>query len=127
MRFIIFVKSNQEIESGELPDPKLFSDMANYNDKLSKAGMLIALDGFRPSSEGVRIFFEHGNTKVINGPFNNPEELVAGYWVIKAGSKEEAIEWAKRVPFTSGVVEIRQIQEMSDFPPEIQRVAQLKK
>ncbi len=123
MRFMMLVKSTAEIEKGALPDTKLFAEMAKYNDELAKAGALISLDGFQPSSKGARVLFSDGKTTVTEGPFANPEELVAGYWVIKVGSKEEAIAWAKRVPFQDGVIEIRQIQEMSDFPAEIQKVA----
>ena len=120
---MMMVKSNKEIEKGALPDKKLFAEMAKYNDELAKANILISLDGFHPSSKGARVFFSNGKTSVIEGPFSNPEELVAGYWVIRADSKEEAIKWAERVPFEDGVVEVRQIQELSDFPPEIQKAA----
>ena len=120
---MMMVKSNTEIEKGGLPDAKLFAEMAKYNDELAKAKVLISLDGFHPSSKGARVSFSKGKTSVTDGPFPNPEELVAGYWVIKVDSKEEAIKWAQRIPFEDGVVEIRQIQEMSDFPPEIQKAA----
>jgi len=84
--------------------------------------VLITLDGLQPSSKGARVVFTNGNPTVTDGPFPNPEELVAGYWIIQVNSKEDAIEWAKQIPFTDGVVDIRQIQEISDFPQEIQEV-----
>ncbi len=117
---MMFVKADEQMEAGVLPDKKLFADMAKYNEKLKSSGALIALDGLHPSSKGARVSFGDGKTTVTDGPFPNPRELVAGFWMINVASKEEAIEWAKQVPFKGGVIEIRQIQEMSDFPPEIQ-------
>ncbi len=122
----MFVKSDKEIETGALPDKDLFVEMDKYNSKLKEAGVLIHLDGLHPSSKGARVSFSNGKTVVNDGPFPNPEELVAGYWIIKTNSKEEAIEWAKQVPFQDGVVEIRQIQETSDFPQEIQEALSIK-
>lgn len=120
MRFILFVRGNEQTDSGVLPDKQLFVDMDKFNAKLKAAGALIALDGLHPSSMGSRVMFSDGKTTVTDGPFP-PNELVSGYWIINAKSKDEAVEWAKQVPFTSGAVEIRQIQEMADFPPEIQQ------
>ena len=120
MKFIIFVKSNKEIEKGGLPDKEMFIEMEKYNKKLQDAGVLISLDGLHPSSKGARILFSENKPIVVDGPFPNPEELVAGYWIIKVASKEDAINWAKQIPFQGGVVDIRQIQEISDFPQEIQ-------
>jgi hypothetical protein len=122
MKFAMFVKSDAEIEAGILPDAKLFAEMEKYNDELNKAGALITLDGLHPSSKGARVLFANGQTSVTDGPFSNQSELVAGYWIINAASKEEAVSWAKRVPFTHGVIEVRQIQEASEFPPEIQKI-----
>jgi len=119
----MFVKGNKQAEEGVLPDVKLFAKMAKYNDELKKAGVLIALDGLTPSSKGTRVSFSNGKTTLTDGPFSNPDDLVEGYWIIKEKSKAEAIEWAKRAPFGGGVIEIRPIQEMSDFPPEVQRAA----
>ncbi len=116
----MFVKSNKEIEKGALPDKEMFVVMEKYNKKLQDAGVLIALDGLHPSSEGARILFSNNEPTVTDGPFPNPEELVAGYWIIKVETKEDAIAWAKQIPFQDGVVDIRQIQEMSDFPEDIQ-------
>jgi hypothetical protein len=121
MRFLMLVKSNKEIETGVLPDKELFVAMERYNNELEKAGVLISLDGLHPSSKGARVSFSNGKTVVTDGPFQNPEELVAGFWVIKTTSKEEAVQWAQKIPFKDGLVEIRQIQEMSDFPEEIQQ------
>lgn len=123
MRFMMLVKGTKDIEAGALPDPSMFADMAKYNDELKQAGALISLDGLQNSSKGARVMFDNGNTVVTDGPFANPEELVEGYWIINAASKKDAVNWAKRVPFKDGVVEVRQIQEMSDFPPEIQKAA----
>lgn len=123
MRFMILVKGDEQTEANILPDKKLFADMAKYNNELTKAGVLLSLDGLHPSSKGARVSFSDGVPAVTNGPFPNPKELVAGYWIINVNSKENAIEWAKRIPFKEGVVEIRQIQEMSDFPPDIQQAA----
>ena len=120
---MMLVKSGPEAEKGILPDVQLFSEMEKYNDELAKAGVLISLDGLQSSSKGARVSFSGDTTTVTDGPFANPEELVAGYWVIRADSKDEAIAWAKKAPFKGGVIEIRQIQEMSDFPPEIQKAA----
>ena len=121
MRFMLLVKGSKEAEEGTLPDVQLFADMTKYNNDLKASGALLALDGLQSSSKGARITFTNGAQMVTDGPFPNPEELVEGYWVIQVGSKDEAIEWAKRVPFKDGVVEVRQIQEISDFPPEIQQ------
>ena len=122
MKFIIFVKSNEEAEKGVLPDKELFVDMEKYNQKLKDAGVLITLDGLEPSSKGVRVSFSNSKPTVADGPFPKSKELVAGYWIIKVKSKEDAINWAKQIPFKGGVVEVRQIQDITDFPPEIQNV-----
>ena len=122
MKFIMFVKSNKEIEKGVLPDKELFVEMEKYNKKLQDAWVLITLDGLQPSRKGARVSFSNGKPTVTDGPFPNPQELVAGYWIIKVESKEDAINWAKQIPFKDGVVEVRQIQEVEDFPPEIQDI-----
>lgn len=121
MRFMMFVRGNEQTESGVLPEKQLFADMEAFNAKLKAAGALIALDGLHPSSKGARVSFADGQTTVVDGPFP-PNELVAGFWIINVKSKDEAVGWAKQVPFKTGAVEIRQIQEMSDFPPEIKQV-----
>ena len=122
MKYIIFVKGNKKIESGIIDDLKMFEDMGKYNDELEKAGVLVDLNGLHPSSKGVRILFDDGKTIIKEGPFENPKELVEGYWIVDIKSKEEVIKWAKRIPFNSGEVEIRQIQDMSDLPSEVQKI-----
>ena len=120
MRFLLLVKSSLKVETGALPDLQLFAAMEKYNDRLKAAGMLLGLDGLEPSAKGVRIGFGGGEPTVTPGPFPLPEELVSGYWIIRAASLDEAIAWAKQAPFPGGVIEVRQIQEMADFSPEIQ-------
>jgi hypothetical protein len=98
--------------------------MMKFNEELAKAGALIALDGLHPSSKGARIAFAGGKPKVTDGPFTEAKEVIGGYWMIQAKSKEEAVNWAKRCPAADGdVIEIRQVFEMSDFPPDVQRAA----
>lgn len=117
---MMLVKGNEKIEAGELPDPSLFVAMEKYNEELKKAGALISLDGLHPSSKGARVWFSGGAISVTDGPFPNPEELVSGFWIIQLPSLKDAIDWAQRVPFKDGVVEVRQIQETEEFPAEIQ-------
>ena len=122
MRFMMIVKANKESEAGALPSEKLLTAMNKYNQELAKAGALLDLNGLQPSSKGSRVTFSHGRTSVVDGPFSETKELIGGYWVIQAASKEEAIEWAKRVPFTGpendgAVIEIRQVHELEDFGP----------
>ncbi|MHB8874449.1 MAG: YciI family protein [Myxococcaceae bacterium] len=121
MRFMMVAKSDEKIEAGALPDAKLVAAMGRYHEELAKAGALLSADGLLPSSKGARVRFSEGKTS--NGPFPGAGELIAGYWLIQAKSKEEAIEWAKRVPFEEGVIEIRQVEELSDFPAELQAAA----
>ena len=121
MRFMVIVKSTPESEKeGALPDPELMAEMGKYNEELSKAGVLLALDGLHPSSKGARVKFSGKNRTVVDGPFTEAKELVAGFWIWKVKSLEEAIEWVKRGP-NSGTgdyeVEIRQVFEMEDFAP----------
>jgi len=124
MRFMVFVKANKLSEAGQMPDEKILSAMARYNEELTKAGVLLDLAGLHPSSKGARIKYSKGKTTVTDGPFTEAKELVAGYWVIQTKSKAEAIEWLKRAPFaedpaTGGEaeVEIRQLFELEDFAP----------
>jgi hypothetical protein len=119
MRFMVLVKASKESESGVMPDKKILTDMGNYNDELVKAGIMLAGEGLHPSSKGVRVKFNGDKRTVIDGPFTETKELVAGFWLWQVRSKEEAIEWLKRAPFDGGTeVEIRQIFEMDDFGPE---------
>ena len=126
MRFMMLVipKGYDQAAPGTMPDAKLVEAMAKYNQELTKAGALLALDGLHPPSTGARVTFEGGKPKVTDGPFAEAKEVLGGYWMIQVKSKAEAIEWAKRAPMPAGdVIEIRQVQEMSDFPPDVQKAA----
>ena len=121
MRFMVIGKATPETEKeGALPDPQLLMEVGKYNEELMKAGVLLALDGLHPSSKGARVRFSGKSRTVIDGPFTEAKELIAGFWILQAKSLEEAIEWVKRCP-SSGAgdyeVEIRQIGEMEDFAP----------
>jgi hypothetical protein len=122
MRFMMIVKANKESEAGAMPDEQLIAAMTRYNEELVKAGVLIDLAGLHPSSRGARIKFSGGKRVVIDGPFAETKELIAGYWLIQVKSREEAIEWAKRVPAphgesNEGEIELRQLFELEDFEP----------
>jgi hypothetical protein len=116
MRFMIFVKANKESEQGVLPDEKILSAMSKYNEELSKAGVLLDLNGLHPSCKGMRVAFNGDKRTVIDGPFAESKELVAGYWLLQTKTREEVIEWIKRAPFQEGELEIRQVFELGDFP-----------
>lgn len=116
MRFMMFMYPGKHAESGEMPDPNLILPMMKYNEELTKAGVLIAVDGLHPSAKGARIHFTGGKPKVTDGPFTEAKELVGGYWMIQAKSTEEAVEWAKRAPCPDGeMIEVRRVFEMSEF------------
>ncbi|HET6329427.1 MAG TPA: YciI family protein [Holophagaceae bacterium] len=120
MRFMVIIKATPETEkAGALPDPQLLLEMGKYNEELMKAGVLLALDGLHPSSKGARVRFSGKTRTVIDGPFTEAKELIAGFTILQVKSLEEAIEWVKRAPNCSptseGEVEIRQIFEMEDF------------
>lgn len=116
MRVMVIVKASKESEAGTLPDEKLLTEMGAYNEELVKAGVMLAGEGLHPSSRGARILFSGGNRTVVDGPFTETKELVAGFWILQVRSKEEAIEWIKRAPFgTDAEVEIRRIAEAEDF------------
>ena len=117
MRFMILVKANRDSEAGVLPSEKLMTEMGKYNEELFKAGVLLAGEGLQPSSKGARVRFSGGKRTVIDGPFTESKELVAGFWLWQVKSKEEAIEWLKRAPFEDTEVEIRQVFETADFAP----------
>jgi hypothetical protein len=119
MRFMMLVKASQDSEAGVLPSRELVAKMGKYNEELVKAGVLLTADGLQASSKGARIKFSKGQRTVTDGPFTEAKELIAGFWLIQVGSKEEAIEWASRIPLEDGEVEIRQVFEASDFPPEV--------
>ena len=116
MRVIVFVKANKDSEAGILPDPKVFEAMGRYNEELVKAGVMLAGEGLAPSGKGKRVRFEGSERTVIDGPFAETKELVAGFWIWKVKSMEDAVEWLKRAPFDGGVeIEIRPIMEFEDF------------
>lgn len=118
MRFMVLVKSSPESEAGVLPDEKLLSEMGAYNDELLKVGVMLAGEGLHPSSKGARVRYADGKLSVVDGPFAEAKELVAGFWLIQAKSKNEAVEWLKKAPFRDGEVEIRPLFELEDFPAD---------
>jgi hypothetical protein len=122
MRFMIIVKATKNSEAGVLPDEKLLTEMGKYNEELAQAGVLLAGEGLQPSSKGVRVRFSGDKRTVIDGPFAETKELIAGYWLWQVKSKEEAIEWVKRCPNpfpgTESEIEIRQVFEAEDFGAE---------
>jgi hypothetical protein len=115
MRFMIIVKASEESEAGILPDEKILTEMGKFNEELVKAGVMLAAEGLHPSSKGARVKFDSSKRTVIDGPFSETKELVAGFWLWQVKSKEEAIEWLKRAPFQEGEIEIRQVFEAEDF------------
>jgi hypothetical protein len=126
MRFMMLMipKGYEKAAPGTTPDAKVVAAMMKYNESLQKAGVLLALDGLHPPSMGARVSFPGGKPKVTDGPFPEAKEVLGGYWMIQVKSKEEAIEWARRCPGSSdAVIEIRQVQEMADFPPDVQKAA----
>ncbi len=115
MRFMVIVKANKDSEAGVLPSQELLTEMGKFNQELAKAGVLLAAEGLHASSKGVRVRFSEGRTTVIDGPFTETKELIAGFWLWKVKSIDEAIEWLKRAPFDGGTeVEIRQVFEPED-------------
>jgi hypothetical protein len=115
MRFLVIVKASKESEAGEMPSTEQLAEMGKYNEELAKAGIMLAGEGLHPSSKAVRVRFEGKRKTVIDGPFAETKELVAGFWIWQCRSKDEAIEWLKRAPFQEGDVELRQIFEQEDF------------
>ncbi len=115
MRCVILVKATADSEAGVMPPPEVFEEMGRFNDQLMKAGVLLAGEGLHPSSKGVRITFDGDRKTVVDGPFAETKELVAGFWILQVKSLDEAVEWIKRSPFREGTVEIRQIFEAEDF------------
>ena len=123
MRFMLMVKANKDSEAGVLPSRELLAAMGAFNEEMVKAGVLLAGDGLQASSKGARVKFSGRKRTVIDGPFTETKELIAGYWLIQVRSKEEAIEWASRCPAPMGdgveaEIEVRQLFEPSDFPAE---------
>ena len=119
MRFMVIVKATKDSEAGVLPSAELLTEMGKYNEELVKAGIMLAGEGLQPSSKGARVRFDGKKRTVIDGPFPETKELLAGYWVWQVKSKEEAIDWLKRAPFDATEVEIRQVFEMDDFGAEL--------
>ena len=122
MRFMVMVKADKNTEAGALPDEKLLTAMGKYNEELVKAGVMQAGEGLQPSSKGARVKFSGDKRTVINGPFTEAKDLVAGFWIFRVKSKDEAIEWVKRCPNPTGAegeIEIRQIFEAEDFGPAL--------
>lgn len=125
MKFMMIVKATKESEAGAMPDEKILAAMARYNEELTRAGVLLDLSGLAPTSQGARVRFSAGGKRaVIDGPFTEAKELIAGYWLIQVKSREEAIEWAKRIPFepdpktgAEPEVELRRLFELDDFAP----------
>jgi hypothetical protein len=115
MRVMVLVKANKDCEAGVMPDTKLLTEMGKFNEELVKAGVMLAGDGLQPSSNGARVKFAGGKRTVIDGPFAETKELVAGYWLWQVKSLQEAIEWLKRAPFEDDEVEIRPVFEPEEF------------
>jgi hypothetical protein len=127
MRFMMLMipKGYEQAAPGTTPDVKAVEAMMKYNESLQKAGVLLALDGLHPPSMGARVSFAGGKPKVVDGPFSEAKEVLGGYWMIQVKSREEAIEWAKRCPGSDNeVIEVRQVQEMEDFPADVQKAAE---
>ena len=126
MRFMMLMipKGYETAKPGTMPDAKLVEAMMKYNESLKRAGILLALDGLHPPSVGARVSFDGGRPKVTDGPFSEAKEVLGGYWLIQVRSKEEAIEWASRCPAQDGdIIEVRRVQEFSEFPPDVQKAA----
>jgi hypothetical protein len=117
MRFMILVKADKHSEAGVLPDQKILAEMGKYNEELAAAGVLLAAEGLHPSAKGARVQFSGSKRTVIDGPFAETKELIAGFWLWQVQSKEEAIEWVKRCPMSDAEIEIRQVFEAEDFGP----------
>ena len=127
MRFMMLMipKGYENAKPGVMPDANAVAAMMKYNESLQKAGVLLALDGLHPPSMGARVSFSGGKPKVTDGPFAETKEVIGGYWMIQVKSKQEAIEWASRCPASNNeVIEIRQVQEFSDFPADVQKAAE---
>jgi hypothetical protein len=119
MRFMVIVKADRNSEAGVMPSKQLLTDMSNFNQELANAGVMLAGEGLQPSSKGARVRFSGGKKTVIDGPFAETKELVAGFWLWQCKSLQEAIEWLKRAPFEETEVEIRQVFETADFGDEL--------
>ena len=126
MRFMMLMipKGYENAKPGTMPDAKAVAAMMKYNESLKKAGVLLSLDGLQPPSMGARVSFSKGNPTVTDGPFVETKEVVGGYWMIQVKSKAEALKWASRCPASDNeVIEVRQVHEFTDFPPDVQKAA----
>lgn len=126
MRFMMFMLPNIDPDADWTPSPEAVATMTKYNEALVKAGVLLAGEGLHPQTEGQRVAFSGGKPTVIDGPFTEAKEMIGGYWILDVKSKDEALEWAKRVPAVGGdfTIELRQIFELDEFPPDVQAAAQ---
>ena len=119
---VLVIPGNKDYEAGAMPDEKRMTAMMKFNEELTKAGVLLSLDGLHPTAKGARVYFSGGKPAVTDGPFAETKEVIGGYWMWQVKSKEEAIEWAKRCPAEEGdTLELRQVFEMSDFGPEVEK------
>ena len=129
MRVMVIVKANQESEAGVLPSEKLLTDMGKFNEELVKAGVMLAGEGLQPSSKGVRVRFQGSERRVMDGPFTETKELIAGFWLLQVKSMDEAIQWVKRVPFDPNEepteIEIRPVFEEEDFGDLVDKVPEV--
>jgi len=117
MRFMMIVKASQESENGVMPSEKELAEMGKYNEELVKAGVMLDGSGLHPTSKGWKVKFDGPKRSIVDGPFAEAKECVAGYWIIQTKTREEAMEWAKRIPFQEGEVEVRQVFELDEFAP----------
>ena len=116
MRYMVIVKANQDTENGVLPTEQELTEMGAYNEELAKAGVMLAGEGLHPSSKGARVRFDKdGNTSIVDGPFAETKELIAGFWILEVSSREEVIEWVRKAPFRDSEVEVRQVFAAEDF------------
>ena len=119
MRFMVLVKASRESEAGQMPTTEELTEMGRFNEELVKAGVMLAGEGLHPSSNGKRVRFDGSKRRVIDGPFAETKELLAGFWILQVKSWEEVLEWVKRIPFREGEVEVRQVFETEDFGAEM--------
>jgi hypothetical protein len=115
MRFMVIVKGNEQIESGAMPTEAELAEMGRFNEELVRAGVMLAGEGLHPSSRGARVRFDGSSRTVIDGPFAEAKELIAGFWILQTKTREECLEWVQRIPFREGEVEVRQVFESEDF------------
>lgn len=115
MKFMMIVRADAATEAGVMPTEQELAEMGRYNEELANAGIMVAGEGLHPSSKGARVRFQGGKPTVIDGPFAETKELIAGFWIIEVGSREEALDWARRVPFQEGEIELRQVFADDDF------------